>query len=208
MEKAMKSRLLPVLVAGAALANPVLAAADCFSQARPWMVRLGAHDVDPAGGTSHTAAGDLQVKSKLGPTFNVDYRLCRNLNLDLLAALPFTQDLKLNGQEVGTTRHLPPTLTLQYHPLPDAGFDPYVGIGVNRTFFFNESLSNGPELELSNTWGFAAQGGLDWKLTPQWLVGADLRYIQIEPNASVNGTPIGKVKINPLAYGVSLGYRF
>ena len=204
----MKLKMLSALVAGTVLVTPLLAAADCFGEARPWMLRLGAHNIDPAGGASHTAAGDIEAKSKVGPTFNVDYRLCHNFNLDLLAALPYTQDLKLNGQEAGSTRHLPPTLTVQYPPVPDADFDPYVGIGVNRTFFFNESLSNGPELELSNTWGFAAQGGLDWKLTPQWLVGADLRYIQIEPEASVNGAPIGRVKINPLAYGISIGYRF
>lgn len=204
----MKKNSLFAVLAGAALLAPMFAHADCFDQAKPWTARLGLHNIDPAGGTSHTAAGDIDVKSKVGPTLNLDYRVCRNVTIDVLGALPFTQDIKLNGTTVGSTRHLPPTLTVQYHPLPDAQFDPFVGVGVNRTFFFNESISNGPNLQLSNTWGFAAQGGVDWKFAPRWVVGVDLRYIQIEPNASVGGTPIGKVKIDPLAYGVSLGYRF
>jgi len=203
----MNNKTFAALIWGGALLAPGLALANCFDQPQSWTVRLGTHDLDPAGGTSQTAAGGVSVKSKVGPTLNLDYRICSYLTLDVLGALPFTQDIKLNGNVVGSTRHLPPTVTLQYHPLADSAIDPFVGAGVNRTFFFNESLP-GANLELSNTWGFAAQGGVDWKFAPSWVVGADLRYIQIEPDASVNGTPIGKVKIDPLAYGVSVGYRF
>jgi outer membrane protein len=201
----MKNNTVAALIAMASF-SPLLAQADCFNQPNPWMVRVGVHNIDPTG-TSHTAAGDVQVKSKIGPTLNLDYRICDNVTIDVLGALPYTHDIRLNGSVVGSTRHLPPTVTVQYHPLTQAAIDPFVGIGVNRTFFFNESLP-GANLQLSNTWGFAAQGGVDWKFAPSWVAGVDLRYIQIEPNASVNGTPIGKVKINPLAYGVSVGYQF
>ena len=204
----MKNNKLLAVLAGAVAFGPMLAHADCFDQPKPWMVRVGVHDVDPVGGNNNTAAGTIRVESKVGPTLNLDYRVCRNFTIDVLGALPFTHDIQLNGSRIGTTRHLPPTLTLQYHPFADAAFDPFVGVGVNRTFFFNESISNGPNLQLSNTWGFTAQGGLDWHFAPSWVAGVDLRYIQIEPNASVGGTPIGKVKIDPLAFGVSLGYRF
>jgi outer membrane protein len=202
----MNNNTAAALIAVGAALSP-LAQADCFAQHNPWTVRAGVHNIDPSGGTSHTAAGDVDVKSKVGPTLNLDYRICRNLTIDVLGALPYTHDIKLNGNVVGSTRHLPPTLTLQYHPLADTAFDPFVGVGLNRTFFFNESLP-GANLQLSNTWGFTAQGGVDWKFAPSWVAGVDLRYIQIEPNASVNGTPIGKVKIDPLAYGLSVGYRF
>lgn len=203
----MKKNIIAAMISGGALLAPALVHADCFDQRQPWTVRVGVHNIDPAGGTSHTAAGDITVDSKVGPTLNLDYRICSYLTLDVLGALPFTQDIKLNGTRVGSTRHLPPTVTLQYHPLADSAIDPFVGVGVNRTFFFNESLP-GANLQLSNTWGFTAQGGVDWKFARSWVAGVDLRYIQIEPNASVNGTPIGKVKINPLAYGLSVGYRF
>jgi outer membrane protein W len=72
--------------------------------------------------------------------------------------------------------------------LPDAGFDPYIGVGVNRTFFFNESLNGtlaGNNLQLSNAWGYSGQAGVDWKFGKAWVAGVDLRYIQIEPDASL-----------------------
>jgi outer membrane protein len=202
----MKNTIRAALLAATALSFP-LAHADCFTESEPWMVRLGVHDIDPVGGTSQTVAGGVSVKSRIGPTLNLDYRFCHNFVIDVLGALPYTHDIKLNGSVVGSTRQLPPTVTVRYHPLPDATLDPFVGVGLNRTFFFNESLP-GANLQLSNTWGFAAQGGVDWTFAPSWVAGVDLRYIQIEPDASVNGTPIGKVKIDPLAYGATVGYRF
>lgn len=204
----MKNESLIAALVAAGLLAPGIAAADCFAQPHAWSARLGAHNVDPTGGTSQTAAGGVEVQSKVGVTFNIDYRVCPNLTIDLLAALPFTHGIKVNGDRVASTKHLPPVLSLQYHFKPDARFDPYVGVGVNRTLFFSESLAGGGHLQLSNTWGVAAQIGADWHFTPAWFAGIDVRYMQIEPDASVNGTPIGKVKINPIAYGANIGYRF
>ncbi|MBA4284453.1 MAG: hypothetical protein C0434_02840 [Xanthomonadaceae bacterium] len=195
------------LLASALLLAPIASHAACFDEVRPWSLRLGGHVVDPVGGTSQTAAGDITIRSKAAVTFNVDYRVCKQLSIDLLAALPVTQGIAIDGSRVASTQHLPPVLSLQYHPLADATIDPFIGLGVNRTLFFREALP-GARLQLSNTWGVAAQAGVDWHLNAAWAVGADLRYLQIEPDASVDGTPIGKVKINPLAYGITVSYRF
>lgn len=66
----------------------------------------------------------------------------------------------------------------------------------------------GAQLQLSDTWGYAGQIGIDWHVTPVWLLVVDVRYLNIEPDASVNGTPISKVNINPLAWGGTVSYRF
>lgn len=198
--------LIPVLASSLMLA-PLASHAACFDQARPWSLRLGGHVVDSVGGTSDTAAGDITIRSKAAVTFNVDYRICERFTVDLLAALPVTQGIAINGSRVASTQHLPPALSLQYHPLGDAVIDPFVGLGINRTLFFREALPDA-RLQLSNTWGVAAQAGVDWHISADWAVGADLRYLQIEPDASVDGSPIGKVKINPLLYGVTATYRF
>lgn len=211
-ENKMNTTRIAGLIAGAlmpvAALQPLVAQAACFEQPQPWALRLGVHNVDPVGGPSQTAAGEVDVKSKAGLTFNVDYRICKTLTVDLLAALPFTHGITINGQRLASTQHLPPTLSLQYHPLADGVIDPFVGIGVTRTMFFREALAGGARLQLSNTVGYAFQGGVDWHFAPAWFAGIDLRYLQIEPDASVNGAPIGKVKIDPIAYGVNLGYRF
>ena len=188
-----------------------LAAASFASQAdcagSGLLLRAGAHDLIPGSSTS-TAIGNIGVQDRIGPTFNIDYRFCEHYVIDVLAALPFTQDLTLNGARVGSTQHLPPTVSIQYHALPGATIDPYFGIGLNHTMFRNESLDSGARLKLDNTWGYAAQLGVDWNFAPRWLVGVDGRFIQIEPKAHVNGGDIGKVKINPVAVGITVGYRY
>ena len=200
-KKSMVRSLLALAVLG-----PATAFADCGPG--QWMVRAGAHNVDPSK-TSSTLAGDVDVDSKVGFTFNVDYTFCKNFTVDLLAALPFTHDIKLDGTKIGSTQHLPPVLSLQYHPLTDSKFDPFVGAGINYTMFFNSTTDfAGVSLDLKNTVGYAFQGGLDYKIDKHWRVGADLRYIQIEPTVYVGGTDIGKVKIDPYVYGATLGYSF
>jgi outer membrane protein len=200
----MKHHALSSLLMSVVLASPGFAgAADS-----PWTVRIGAHNVDPAGGTSHTTVGDITVDNRVGASFNIEYRLSPQIRLDVLAALPFKHDIRLDGNRVGSTRHLPPTVSLQWHPAPDARFDPFVGIGVNYTLFFEEALDIPARLELKDSWGLAGRMGIDYHVSPQWLVGVDLRYINIESEARLDGARIGDVKINPIAYGLQLGYRF
>jgi outer membrane protein len=209
----MKLTSCAVLLAGAAAVGAAgIANADCLME-RPWTLRAGVHNVDPSGNSSTIDNGALPVKvdSQVTPTINVQYKFCKYFQADVLGALPVTHDIVINGEKLGSTRELPPTVSVQYHPLAFAKVDPFVGVGVNRTFFFNEAL-NGPlagnNLQLSNTWGIAGQVGVDGNFGGHWVVGVDARYMQIEPNASLNGAPLGKVKVDPLAYGVNVGYRF
>lgn len=206
----MKRSVIPSVIAACCAFGPMAAMALCDAPGA-WMVRVGGHNIDPAGSsTLNDGVTTVDVASKFGPTFNLDYSFCRNFTVDVLASLPYTHDLSIDGTKVGTTQHLPPTVTLQYHPVTDSAFDPFVGVGVNYTMFFNTSLTGAPgALDLKNTWGYALQGGLDYKFkgTP-WRVGADVRYIEIQPKAYVYGTEIGTVKIDPLAYGVTVGYAF
>lgn len=188
-----------------------LAAASFATQANcgtsGWSARIGAHDIIPSEDTS-LAAGKVSVKNKVTPTLNLDYRFCEHLEVDVLGSLPVTHDILLNGSKIGSTQHLPPTVTLRWHPLnASSAVDPYVGVGVNYTMFRNESSSLG-SLKLDNTVGVAAAVGIDWNLNKHWLVGVDGRYIKIEPKAHLNGGDLGTVKINPFVAGVTLGYRF
>ena len=209
----MKRSLFPSLLATCCALGPMAAMAGLCDGPSHWMVRAGGHNISPTQKStmSGTLSGaEIEVGDKFGPTFNLDYSFCRNFTVDVLASLPYTHDVKLNGTEVATVQHLPPTVSLQYHPLVDGAWDPFVSIGVNYTMFFNQSLNvPGLSLDLKNSWGVAAQGGVDYKFvgTP-WRVGTDVRYIQIEPHAYINGSDVGTVKIDPLAYGVTVGYSF
>lgn len=172
------------------------------------LIRVGITTVDPKSNNNPT----VDVDSGTTLTFNGTWFYSENWGIELLAALPFSHDIELkDGTKVGETDHLPPTLSLQYHFITDGKFQPYVGAGVNMTIFFDEDLSGplaGSGLDLETSFGLAAQVGVDIELNDKWLLNLDVRWIDISTEAEVNGTSIGDVDIDPLVYGINIGYRF
>src|SRR5690606_18520805 len=113
--------------------------------------------------------------------------------------------------KVGETKHLPPTVSLQYHFAPAAKFRPYVGVGVNYTLFFSEDTQGalaGSKLELDPSFGLAAQLGADIALNDDWFVNLDLRWVDIDTDATLDGASLGSVAIDPVVFGLSIGRRF
>lgn len=194
------------LLALAALAGLPAQAAEAAQTG--WLLRAGVHQIDPKSDNGSVAGVALDVDERLGFTFNLDYFFTPHLALDLLGGAPFKHGIALAGAKAGSVKHLPPTLTLQYHLLPEAAFDPYVGAGLNYTVFFDEQLDGGGRLQLDDSFGLAAQAGVDFKLGGPWLVGIDVRYIDIDSDVKLDGAKIGTAKIDPLAYGLTIGYRF
>ena len=95
--------------------------------------------------------------------------------------------------------------------MPQSNIRPYVGLGINYTFFFNEETSGaltGTSLSLDSSWGVAGQVGIDIDVAPNWFVNADLRYIGIDTEAKLDGVSIGTVDINPWVVGLTVGTRF
>lgn len=173
-----------------------------------WLVRLGASSVDPKSNNNPV----VSVDSGISATFNISYMMTDHWAVELLAAWPFKHDIDLvGGPEVGSTKHLPPTLSLQYHFQTNSAFQPYVGAGVNYTTFFSEKLYGpleGASLKLDDSWGVAGEAGADIMLGPAWFLNISVRYIDIKTDAKVNGDALGKVKIDPWVYGVHMGMRF
>lgn len=46
------------------------------------------------------------------------------------------------------------------------------------------------------------------KINDKWMWGADVRWIDIDTDVSVDGAGVGTVNIDPIVYGVFVGYRF
>jgi len=173
-----------------------------------WLLRAGASYVNPKSDNSDL----VSVESATSFTFNVTYMMTDIWALELLAAYPFKHDIEfLDGTKIGSTKHLPPTLSLQYHFNPDSSFQPYVGLGLNYTNFFSEETTGpieGTDLSLSDSWGLAGQIGFDYMMNDQWFFNADVRYIGIDTNATLDGESLGTVEIDPWVYGINIGYRF
>lgn len=174
----------------------------------PWQARIGVSKIVPTSDSGSILPGEVDIDSDTGPTFNLAYFLTPNLAIDVLGGLPFKHDIKLNGSKIGSTKQLPPIVSLQYHFAPEARLRPFVGVGVNYTYFYDEKLDNGADLELSDSWGAAFQVGLDFALDDNWTVGGDVRYAKIDTDVKVDGVKVGSVDVDPTVYSLNLGYRF
>ncbi len=195
--------------AAAVLYTPVSAA----HEAGDFLVKGGVTLVSPKSNNGSVADGTvkLDVGNNVRPSFSLTYMATRNIGVELLGAFPFKHNIDSNLGRIGSTKHLPPTLSLQYHFLPDSDFQPYVGVGLNYTMFFDtksQGALEGADLKLKNSWGFAAQVGVDYKLDKNWFLNADVRYISIRPDVKLNGQSIGKAKLDPVVATIGVGYRF
>ncbi len=223
----MKNFKLGLIAVSVAAAAP---AAYAFQQGDV-IVRAGLTNVSPDDSSSNIFVGsDLGVDLSVGDDtqlgLNIAYFITDRLNIEVLAATPFTHDVNFGvsdplgtGDRLGEVTHLPPTITLNYYfNNPSSAFQPYVGAGLNYTFIFDEKFTSANDaaglknLSLDNSFGFSAQLGVDYMVNDQWFINGSVRWIDIDTEASfnLNGTPgsVSSIEIDPMVYTISLGYRF
>ncbi|WP_111414680.1 OmpW/AlkL family protein [Billgrantia lactosivorans] len=210
----MRKPALPMLFGAGLAATALIASGQALAYNQgDFITRVGVAHVDPKGDNGSLADGafDVEVDSDTNLGFTLGYLFHDKLGVELLAALPFKHDIELNGVEAASTKHLPPTLTLQYYPLGGTGnqLQPYAGVGLNYTHFFSEEIDvPGVELELDSSWGLAGQLGVDVRLDDGWGVNAAAWYVDIDTDASLNGTDVGTVNIDPWVFMAGVSYRF
>ena len=194
-----------------AIAAATLTAGVAVAQESPWMVRARAVHIDPADRSSPiggvTESDLITVSKKTIPEVDLSYFFTPNWAAELVLTYPQKHTVKVDGTSIGSFRHLPPTLTLQYHFLPNATFSPYLGAGINYTRISSVKLDSDINLE-RNSWGLALQAGFDVKLNRNWSINVDVKKVQIRSDVSMAGEQISRVKLDPVLFGVGVGYRF
>ncbi|MEB0140616.1 MULTISPECIES: OmpW/AlkL family protein [unclassified Undibacterium] len=191
-----------------------LTATQAMADESPWLLRVRAVNIapdnksDPVGGVG--AADRLSVSSKTIAEFDVSYFMTPNWSAELVLTYPQKHDVMLDGNNIGSFKHLPPTLLAQYHFMPEAKFSPYLGAGVNYTRISDVTLLNGAANLDNHSFGFALQAGVDYKIDKNWSLNFDIKKVQIRSDvtASVGGAKLSSVKIDPVLIGVGVGYRF
>ncbi|MEI4231883.1 OmpW/AlkL family protein [Roseovarius sp. D22-M7] len=173
------------------------------------LIGLGLGWIEPDDG-SNTLVGKVDADGALSPTITFEYFIADRVGIELLASWPFEHDLNLAGSDIGETKHLPPTLSLQYYFTNASQFTPFVGAGINYTYFFDEKTRNlgGASLDLDDSWGLALHAGVDYAISERGALRADVRYIDIETDATVGGTDIGSVDISPWVFNVAYVIKF
>lgn len=216
----MRKTSLALLAAAVAGAFAVPAAA---AEPNPWMVRVRALYLDPADKSEPVPAlgvpaNAITVSEKLFPEVDVSYFFTKHLAAELVLTYPQKHEVTVEKSvlggpvKIGTFKHLPPTLTAQYHFTGLGGFRPYVGAGLNYTNISDvkwgaTAQSLGLNLK-RNSYGLAAQVGVDVPLAGGWLLNVDVKKVQIKTDVSSKGTKIGVFKVDPMLVSVGFGLRF
>lgn len=227
----------------------VFAAQNAQAEAGDFVVRLRATNINPSessklgeqtdktygAGTANLLYGNananLQVDSNTIPELDLSYYVTKNIALELILALGTKHDVKtssigagLNKRALGEVNLLPPTLTAQWHFMPDQTFDPYVGAGVSFVRAMDNGLTadtigGGRPIRIDRSnWGAALQAGFDVNLQDGWLVNFDVKKIWFDTTVKIDtqglaGTASGYRKIDdldidPLVVSVGFGKKF
>jgi len=217
-----------------AIVLPIISPTLAAYEAGDWIVRAGAATVQPNDDSGLVAGIDgssVSVDDAVQLGITASYLITDHVGIELLASTPFEHDISASGSiaavgEIASATQLPPTLSIQYYPLDkNSLWQPYVGVGVNYTIFFDEETTDNlaaafnaesSSISLDNSVGLAAEVGVDYAIGDRFLVNATIWWIDLDTNADVtlnnaDGSSVDTsvdVSIDPLVYMLSVGYRF
>lgn len=218
----IKTLLLAGAVIAATIAAPAQAAqGDVLVRLRGIMVAPN----EKSGSVLPAFPGEkVKVNNTITPEIDITYMATDHIGFELIAATSRHTVSGVTGTtgslgKLAATNALPPTLTMQYHFLPEGKIRPYIGAGVNYTLFFNNDASSAltgavgkTDVHLSDSFGWAGQAGVDIDLNEKFFLNLDVKYIDIDTKTRLSTANAGvqrvKVSLDPLVFGVGVGMRF
>ncbi len=210
----MKKLLLSVLVALLFVFN-TQAQDDTSSDFSKWQARFRVISVIPSAGDDIEGdEAEVAISTAFVPELDFTYFFTENWAAELiLGTTKHNVDVEVEGEsdvDLGHVRLLPPTLNLQYH-FTGGEAKPYIGAGVNYTFFYGVDEGDVVDMDYNNSFGFSFQAGLDYNLNEKWFLNLDLKKILLKTDVDVDtgeGVIPVEVDINPLVIGVGVGMKF
>lgn len=201
----MKKTIIALSLATTALAAPALA------QSKGDMtLGFGLAWVNPKD--SYSSAANLKPNDNARPSLTFEYFIADNVGLEVLAAWPFEHDVAIaGGGNVAKIKHLPPTVSIQYHFANASSITPFIGAGINYTHFWDEKgvgVLAGTPVSLDDSWGLALHAGIDVAVSERGALRADVRWIDIDSEVKVGGASVGDVNIDPWVVGVAYVLKF
>lgn len=160
--------------------------------------------------------GHVDATQSFEPEGDITYFFTPNIAVEAIAAVT-THHLKalntsLGDVDLGHVTLLPPTVSVQYHFMPEKCFKPYLGVGVNYTHFFDSNPKSGSaatKIDYEDNFGASIQAGADFHVQGNWFVNVDVKHIFLSTTAKINGGAIkGDVDLNPTIVGAGIGYKF
>jgi outer membrane protein len=192
--------------------------------AEDWTVRVGASKYHPKGKNGQFENAllpgtdlELDVENGFGVSVDLSRMLTERWALELMVQLPSEHLVKFehgpgvgNGT-VGEMKRVTTILSAQYHMNPDGRWRPYLGAGVQASFFFDEKgldYLSGESLQFKDALGVSGQIGLDIMFAQRWLLNLSARYLLNESELKLNGQKLTDADITGLLWGLHLGFKF
>lgn len=177
----------------------------------------------------------LEVQKESTLFFSVARRLDDRFEVELALGLPPTHDVtaKLNpsivpgyvvsayqGQTIARIRQMAPTVFLNYSfGESSSALRPFVGVGLNYTRFDDRrstptgnSLNGGPtDIRLTDSWGLAAQVGLDYRINDQWSIHGSVATARVKTTLTATTAGAARtmdIHFRPVVLTIAAGYRF
>lgn len=175
---------------------------------------------DESSSTITNIGGKVEeVSHAIVPEVDFTYFFTKNIAAELiLASTKHTVDargttLDVNHKtKLGIVKLIPATLLAQFHLLPDQMFDPYVGVGINYTYFYEQNQhATLTDIKYDDSVGAAFQAGVDINIGRNWYVNLDVKKVLVETDVAVTaGATVAKttVTLDPYVLGAGFGYKF
>jgi len=212
-------------VVGAALAalpilfaiHPARAQASDDLTAGSFLLRGRVVGVLPKHGatTIHPIGGYFDNSNSVTPEIDLSYFFTDHLAIEgetgIVHETLTAVGTRLGTVPIGKVSAVPIIVTGQYHFRAHARLNPYLGIGIAITPYFDTEPAGGriQQLSISSEVGAAFQMGVDYRVQGPWYANFDVKKLLLSADASANnGRLSSSGQINPWVIGAGIGYRF
>jgi outer membrane protein len=184
-------------------------------QAGDWLVRGRLAGTIPMQRSSRIEfiGGQIDTPTAILPDFDVSYFLTDHIAVEAQAGAvrtrPVIRNSLLGDIAIGSIWSAAAMGTVQYHILPNARLNPYLGVGVAaNTPLAIEPAAGIPDFKLKSQASFVIQAGLDYHLTGNWFANTTVKCVFLPRQSyAVAGVKV-EAEMNMLIVGAGLGYRF
>ncbi len=184
-----------------------------FKSAGKWLVGLKVLNLDPDVDSSVSIGGAATVDDDTVPELDIRYFITDTIAIEAIFGTTEHNvgaiNTALGNVDLGTINVLPPTFTLQYHFKTENNFKPYIGFGINYTFFYDGNPGQFDSVKYKDEIGLALNLGFDYILSDTNYFNIDIKKYDLPTDVNINGgVATADVDLDPLALSIGYGWRF
>jgi len=180
----------------------------------PWLVRLRGIGVIPKDDTP-VAGGVTDLSNTFVPELDFTYFVTDRVGFELILATS-RHEVKVVDSvsdatlvDLGDVNLLPPSFTATYRWNPRGAIQPYLGLGAQLIFTYNENSSPSVDADFGHAFGPTFQAGLDYFVTENLLVNVDFKRTITDIDVKIDAVGLDEsVDLDPWVVGFGVGWKF